>query len=312
MAHEFLTLADLVKVNDRNLADRDITDLLQDAPLMRALAADVASNGTTHKYLKETGAPVVGFRSPNTGRDNSKSADTEVSIDLKILDGSFAVDKALADAYHMGPEAYVAREAVRSLRACFFAAERQFVNGTGAAADGFVGLADALDADHEMVVDAEGDSEGTASSVYLIRTHADLNDAVAITGRDGQLDIGETVTQRLADGDGKTYSGYYTPIEGWLGLQIGGLRSVGRIINLTAQSGKTLTDALIYQAFSRFPASRMPNLIVMNRRSREQLRASRTATNVTGAPAPIPTDVDGVEILTTDAIGSDESILSGS
>ena len=44
MSDTFMTLADLVKMNDQNLADLQITDLLQDAPLLAALAADTASN----------------------------------------------------------------------------------------------------------------------------------------------------------------------------------------------------------------------------------------------------------------------------
>lgn len=311
MADDLLTLSDLIKLNDKNLADREISDLLNDAPLMRQLAADIASNGTTHKYLKETGAPVVGFRSVNEGREHDKSTDTEVSIDLKIVDASFTVDKALADAYRLGPEAYLAREGFRHLKAAFFLAEQQFINGTGSDSDGFNGLADELDDAHAMTVDAEGTTADTASSVYLIRTTGDLNDMTAITGRDGELMVGDSVVQRVSDGDAKHYSAYYTPIEGWLGLQIGGLRSVARIYNLTEDADKGLTDELIYKALELFPASRQPTHIVMNRRSQRQLRDSRTATNATGAPAPRPTEVEGIPIITTDGIGNTEALLGG-
>src|SRR5690606_15613970 len=122
-----------------------ISDLLNLAPMLNVLFADTASNGTTHKYLKETGAPVVGFRSVNAGRATSKSSDTQVSIDLQILAASFWVDKALADANPKGAGAHVAREANRHLRAAFFAAEQQMIYGTVAgAAEGSDGLADAL------------------------------------------------------------------------------------------------------------------------------------------------------------------------
>ncbi|HEY4260382.1 MAG TPA: hypothetical protein VGM98_09485, partial [Schlesneria sp.] len=94
MADTFASLADIVKLNDMNRSDIDVTDLLQDAPFLAALAAAEASNGTNHSYLKETGAPVVGFRAPNAGRFNSTDADTNVQIALQILDGSFSVDKA--------------------------------------------------------------------------------------------------------------------------------------------------------------------------------------------------------------------------
>mgnify|MGYP004281372961 FL=1 len=129
MADAFLTLSDLTTINDANLADRDISDLLDDAPLLARLAADVVP-GTDHKYVKETSAPVVGFRAVNDGLENTKSADTLVTINLKILDASFAIDKALADAYIGGPEAYIGREAARHLKSAFFHAEKQILSGT--------------------------------------------------------------------------------------------------------------------------------------------------------------------------------------
>lgn len=315
MADSFLTLADLVKVNDQNLADIEVSDLLDDAPLLAALAADFASNGTDHKYLKETGAPVVGFRAPNTGRENTKSADTLVTINLKILDASTTVDKALADAYQRGgPEAYVGREARRHLRAAFFHAEKQFINGTGNEADGFTGMADAATVDglaDAMVIDAGGTTINTASSVWLIRTNDMGTDVSAITGREGQIMIGDTIVQAIQDTvNGGRFSAYYTPIEGWLGLQVGSAFSIARIVNLTEDAGKGLTDDLIYQALAAFPASRQPNVIAMSRRSLRQLRESRTATNVTGAPAPRPTDVDGIPILSTDAIVNTEALVA--
>ena len=307
MADSYITVSELLTINDRNLADINVTDLLDDAPLLARLAADVASNGTQHKYTKETTAPVVGFRSANTGRENSKSGDT-------LLDASFTVDKAVADAWKNGPEAFIAREAKRHLKAAFFHAEKQIINGTGNEADGFDGLADAstLDAlSDTMVIDAGGTTAGTGSSVYLIRTNSDGADCTLITGMDGRIDMGDTVTQAIEDTtNGGRFTGYYTPILGWLGLQIGSAYSVGRIANLTEDSGKGLTDDLVYQALAQFPAARQPNLIVMNRRSLRQLRESRTATNATGAPAPRPTDVEGIPIIVTDAITSTETLLT--
>jgi len=314
MPDAFLTLADLVKLNDQNLADIEVTDLLDDAPLMRTLAADVASNGTDHKYTAEDGAPVVGFRAPNTGRENAKSSDRLVTINLKILDASFSVDKALADAFRRGPDAYIAREARRHLKAAFFAAEKQFINGTGVDADGFSGMADATNLDHsddDKVVDAGGTTADTGSSVWLLRTNDMGTDVTAITGEDGQIEIGESVVQAVEDvANGGRFTGYHTPIMGWLGLQVGSIHSIARIANLTEDADKGLTDLLVYRALELFPAAKQPNLIVMNRRSLRQLRESRTATNTTGAPAPRPTEVEGIPIVTTDAITSTEALLA--
>jgi hypothetical protein len=313
MADSFLTLANLVLINDQNLADVEITDLLDDAPLIAALAADTASNGTNHKYVKATGAPTVGVREVNTGRENSKSTDTLVEISLKLLDASFAVDQGLARPYKKGPEAYIQRELRRHLKAAFAAAEGQLLYGSDA--DGFDGLIDAttLDAlaDVLHVVNATGSSAGTGSSVFAIRTNNAGTDCQVITNEDGQIVVGETIEQAIEDvANGGRFPAYFTPVMGWLALQIGGVHSVKRLCNLTAETGKGLTDDLLADLLALFPAARQPNILAMNRRSLKQLQQSRTATNSTGAPAPFPTEAFGIPITVTDQIVSTETIVT--
>src|SRR5688572_17372198 len=105
MSDTFQTLADLVKINDVRANDLGMSDLFDDAPFLKALAATVASNGTDHKYLKESTAPTVGFRDVNTGIDHSASVDTLVEISLKYLDATHRCDIALAKGYYKGVDA---------------------------------------------------------------------------------------------------------------------------------------------------------------------------------------------------------------
>ena len=310
MANDYIDVAALATINDQNAIDAGCSDILDDSPALAAMPAIVASNGTNHKYIKNTGKPVVGFRSANDGRENDHSEDTLVTAALKILDASFRVDKAVADAYAGGAEALIAREAARHLRAAFASAESQIFDGTGADAGGFSGLANstALDAAADaLTIDAGGTTADTASSVYLIRT-GDA-DAAVVLGQNGNIEIGETVVQQVAGSTG-FYSAYYTPIEAWVGLQVGSIYSVGRIINVTADSGKGLTDALIASAIEQFPAARGPSVIAMNRRSLSQLQSSRTATNATGQPAPFPAEAFGIPVVVTDGISSTEALIS--
>jgi len=316
MAATYPTLAGLVKINDLNDADIDVTDLLQDAPVLAQLAAVMASNGTVHSYLKETGAPVVGFRAVSVGREHSASSDTEVTATLKLLDATWSVDQGLARGFAKGGlSAYLARESARQLKAAMFATEKQILNGVIGIGDagGFVGLRDSLLIANAMTVNATGDTATTGSSMYGIRTGNDNRDlAVVAGGTDGTptIEIGETVgIEKTSSGD-LTYPAWMTPIFAYLGLQLGSAQSIGRIANLTAQSGKGLTDALIADLLAKFPASRMPTFLTCSRRSLFQLQASRTATNTTGAPAPIPTESFGYPIITTDAIGNVEAIIS--
>lgn len=311
MADDLLTVSDFV-ADAFDLSPRQVSDLSIAAPLVMALPFEPSSNGTNHKYTKETGAPVVGFRAANAGREFDHSIDEVVSIDLKILDFSWAVDKALADAWRRGGAAgLIAREGARHLAAAFFQFEKQVIYGTGNDAGGFAGLAhnaafnQAADA---LVVNAGGTTANTGSSVWLITAREDAMSGVMPP--DLEMAIGETVVQSMTDGDGKHYPAYYTPGSVYCGLQIGGAYDVVRIANLTADSGKGLTDDLIYRALELFPGGRVPTHIVMNRRSQRQLRGSRTATNATGAPAPLPRDVDGIPILISEAITSTEALLA--
>ena len=309
MADDLLTIADLVG-DALDLSGAEVSNLLQDAPFFAQLPAVESSNGETHKYIKETGAPVVGFRAANDGREHDSSIDTAVTVTLKILDFSWKVDKAVADLWRQGgAQALIAREGARHLAAALFKAEQQYIDGTGADSNGFTGFAQSTELDglaDDMVIDAGGTTSSTGSSVYLIRQ----GDPDVVGVIKGDLSLGETVTQEVAGSATGSYPAYYTPACAHVGIQIGGKYSVGRIANLTADSGKGLTDDLVYEALAEFPAGRQPNRILMNRRSMRQLRESRTATTTTGAAAPRPAEVDGIPIIVTDGITSTETLLT--
>jgi hypothetical protein len=309
MPDDLYVLADFVG-DALDLSPAQVTDLSNAAPLLMSLPMVSSSNGTNHKYVKETGAPVVGFRALNAGRELDHSVDTVVSLDLKVLDFSWAVDYALAKAWRKGgAPALIAREGLRHLKAAFFEYEKQIIYGVGNQAGGFAGLLDNPQFDalaDEMVVNATGTTAATASSVWLIT--AGENAMCSVMREGNPIELGETVVVDMLDGTGKHFPAYYTPGSAWCGLQIGGAYDIVRIANLTADVGKGLTDDLIYTALSRFPGGRSPTHIVMNRRSLSQLRKSRTATNATGTPAPIPREVEGIPILVTEAISSTEAL----
>lgn len=317
MAHVYTSLADLIKINDANLADiDDMSDLLQEAPFLAALAAEVASNGTQHKYTVENGAPTVGFRAVNAGRENKASSDRLVTADLAILAASFIADQQLAKTYKKGEAAYMFREGKRHLKEAFAMNEKQIFYGTGTGGDstGFGGLAqaetvDALaDADH--VVNAGGSTVGGATSVWAIRSTDDGRDVQAIIGQEGEIDIAEYFPQMMLDGDGKHYPAFVCPIEGYTGLQIGSIWSFARIVNLTTQEGKGLTDSLLSQLLERFPSAKPPTHLVMNRQSGFQLQRSRTATTESGKDAELPKEYQNIPIILTDSILKTEALVA--
>jgi hypothetical protein len=304
------TIADSV-ADALNLAPVQTTDLLNVAPFVARLGAEESSDGVFHRYPVEDGAPTVGFRAENTGIDFSTDSDRIVNIELKILDWSHAVDKAVADAWRQGgKDAYMDRKGFRNLRAALSTYEKQVIYGTVAgAAAGFDGMADVLDGlSDAMVVSAGGTTVGTGSSVFAVRLGID--DVTGVYKGDSIANLGEMKEINMVDGTGKNFPAYHRGACSWLGLQVGSAFSFGRLANLTEDSGKTLTDDLIAELLSLFPTDRQPNVLLMNRRSLFQLRASRTATNATGAPAPIPAESFGVEIVPTDSILSTETLLA--
>ena len=316
MAESYNTLAGLVQLNDKNLADLDISDLLQDAPVLDAMFAQPASNGTLHKYLKQTTASSSAFRAALAGLTKTNSADTLVTDTLAILDASFDTDVALADAYRGGRDAWLQLETVRSLKTVFQNAEKQVFYGVGADSGGFVGLSDDPQLDalaDEMVVNAEGATVDEQTSCFLLRSGMD--DVSFILGNEGNIVVEEdpTIIQKVVNPgtDNKVYPALYVAVTGYCGFQIGGARSAARIANIDTNdltSTTAFTDDSIYAGISKFPAGRQPNMICMNRDALRMLRQSRTAVNPTGSPAPRPTEVDGIPIIVTDQIKSTEAV----
>lgn len=317
MADDLMTLARMVTINDQRVADLDVMDIFLSAPMLAALPADTASDGNTHKYLKVTGAPVVGFRVPNTGREYDVSESSLVTVTLAILAASTRCDKSLADIYRKGgATGYIARENAIALAAALKGAERQIIYGTGNDSGGFTGLFQNLNLlNHDMVIGAGCTTANSTTSVIMMRATPDMANATVIVGNDGQITQGDTVIIEAKDADGKAYPAYYTPIEGWVGMQFGSAVSCARLANIDGTAGassNTLNDDLLADLFECFPEEAPPTHIFCNKRAATQLKKSRTATSPTGAPAPYPTEWEGIPIITTSSIKNTEAVVAAS
>lgn len=313
------TVAEMATLNDLNVVDAGATDVFNDAPFIAALEAIPATNGITHSYLKQTAAPVVGFRSdPNNGIARGEADETSVTVTLKVLDASYDVAKAFADVYRRGqpnggPDAYMAMRGMQNLKAAFRKGEEQLFYGATAEgdSDGFTGMADALgNYGLAMVHNAGGNGTGGRTSVWAIRTTDDEANANLVLGNGANIEIGEYFEQTLDGANSQPRPSYVQHIEGWMGMQIGGARSIGRLCNVGGDV--TLNDALMGQLYNLFPEEAPPTHFVMNRHALEQLRSSRTATNVTGAEAPFPTQWENVPIIKTGSVKNDEAAVPAS
>lgn len=309
MADNPLTIADVMLRNSMDLDDIEVSQLLQDAPLFGILPGDESSNGNVHKYTRETGAPVVGFRAENVGRDHSKSADELVTVTLKFLDASNTVDVQVAEVAPGGPEAEINRESMRHLRAAMKLAEQQYIYGTDQEAAGFTGLVQAIGTtDAEKITKHTGLFAEDLTSIWLIRaTDADVK-AIA----KGGLDIHDSQLQQVQDATGKRYSAYVTAVHAWLGIQIGSKYSAHRIANVatnkTAAASKRASDDLILAAVDEMPYT--PTHVLMHRYAVRDLRLSRDNFNGALGPNNRATDVDGLPIVRMTSLKTDEALVA--
>lgn len=275
-----------------------------------ALGAARTIKGLNYKARVRTAVPTVGFRQANQGTAVVKSTYESRLFECFLMNPPFEVDKAVADTYEDGAAAYLAMEALGITEGAFQALGTAFFYGTHATfgkTDSFPGLLQTYDSS-SMVVDAGGTTDDTATSVWGVSWGP--QDVKWILGQGGEASVTDVTEVRLIDGSSNPYTGYHQELYLRPGLQVGSVYSVGRIKKLTEDSGKGLTDALIYSLLSKYPAGKAPDILYMNRRSLYQLRASRTATNATGAPAPIPTSVEGIPIAVTDSVISIEKLAT--
>jgi len=311
------TLLDVVKLKGGDAAVGLIDEASKAVPEVR-LGGARTINGLNYKPNVRTAVPTVNFRTANQGTAVAGSTFEQRLVECFLMNPPFEVDKAVADSYEDGAAAYLAIEALGITEGAFQALGRAFFYGTNATfgkTNAFPGLLQSYDSTN-MVVDATGTTATTGSSVWLVRWG--IQDVQWVLGEGGRAEVTDPVLVRLTDttDDHNPYMGWHQELYLRPGLQFGSVYSACRIKKITADSGKTLTDALLYQALQKFPAGKGPNACYMSRRSLYQLRASRTATNATGAPAPIPTDIEGaadggtqrIPIFVTDSVSDVETL----
>jgi hypothetical protein len=212
----------------------------------------------------------------------------------------------VADAYFRGAETLIAAEGIGMMESSFITLSKQFYYGVGNDAGGHPGVNDCIDP--SMVIDAGGGTAGKCTSVYAVRWG--MMETSWLWGLKGQIALSPVTTVQMFDKDGKPYTAYHQEINARPGLQVASKWSVAKIKNIeidVTSSTHTLTDKLLGQLKSLFPDARQPHYYYLTQAAREQLRASRTATNPTGTPPPTPTDFEGVPLKATFGINNTDN-----
>lgn len=304
MADALPTLLDIAKKNGSDQVAGLIDETIKFTPEVQ-LGYARTIKGLNYKTLVRTSLPSAGFRAANTGVDAVKSTWENRLYETYIFNPRWKCDKAVADSDEDGAAAFIALEADGVMKAAFQSLAKQFYYGTGNDVNGFAGLLAAYDSTN-MVVDAGGTTESTCSSVWAVRFGP--KEIAWLYGNNGALTLSDLREVEALDSNSKAFTAYVQEILARPGLQVGSKFSCARIKKLTADSGKGLTDALLAQSLTTFPAGWVPDMFLMTKRSREQLRKSRTATNPTGAPAPIPEEAFGIPIQATEALKDTETL----
>lgn len=297
------TLLDIAVLNGCDATTGLIEEVVVRHPELEFGAARTIK-GLNFPTSVRTSLPTVGFRAANSGTPASKSTYERRLIETYMFNPRWQCDKMVADSYEDGAPAFISIEAAGQMEASAILLCKQFYYGVANDALGFPGLQAFVDA--SLVVDATGTAVGGGSSLYAVKFGPQY--AQWLWGNGGKLPLSPVTEVQLLDAQGNPYTGYMQEISGRPGLQLGSRYTCGRIKNLTTDVGKGLTDALIGTLLSKFPVGYGPDAMFCSRRSLEQLRKSRTATNATGAEAPIPTEVLGVPLYPTDSIVDTETI----
>lgn len=277
------------------------------------MAAARPIKGVSYRTLVRTalGNPQGGsFRSANAGSVPIVHRYENREVQCFILEPRFQCDRAVADAHPDGAAFYIAQENEGTLEGEFQGLSKVFYYGQNATfgnAGAFPGLLAAYDSAN-MVVDAGGTTDSVASSVWAVKFGVKY--VQWLMGQNGSLNFSALRIESIIDPNDSTkrFDGYVQTMVARPGLQVGTTQCIGRIKKLTTDTGKGLTDALLSTLLSKFKVGMVPDVLFMTRRSRQQLQASRTATNPTGQPAPIPDNAFGIPIAVTEALVDTETL----
>lgn len=287
MADARLNLMDLAKLNGLDSMEPLIDETTKAAPELRVVPGRTIK-GLNYKTLVRTALPTVGFRNANEGTNATKTQYENRTVEAFMMNPRWQADKQVADAHEDGPGTLIAMEASAHLQASFQHVSSQFYYGTGNDSKGFPGLLASYDS-ASMTVDAEGTGNDT-TSVWFVKFgpgHVQF-----VYGLAGQMDLSDISERDAFDDNNKAFTVYHQEMSVHLGLQVVNNRSVGRIKNIDAD--KPLTDNLIYSMLAKFKGGIKPDAIFLTVEALELLRASRTATNATGAAAPTPESIPTV------------------
>lgn len=283
-----------------------INEVTQQAPEVAQFPMFRLDSGVVYRSQFLVELPSVGFRKLGDGVSASKGRWEERELKCFLFSGRAEAERAAGQADSGGMAAIEARAVKGTALAAILELGSQIFYGVANEADGFPGLKAFTPFGGAYTYNATGSTDGTASSVYGVKFGEEYTRLVH--GLTDPLMLGDFRDQDITGNNNKPVPGRVADLEGWIGLQIAHKASVLRICNLTAQSGKGLTDVVGGDALDLLPIGMKPDVWFMSKRSVTQLRKSRITPEV--PYPPMPTDLEGIPIIVTDSILNTDSVES--
>lgn len=329
-----ITMLDLAKLNSdrvRGLVEENVGAVPEIAGFP---AVQLGAGELKFETLVRTGYPLASFHHMGEGLANSKSTWKKETFECFPFGGRVQAAKQTADQHKRGGAAALfAAESSGIARVAMFEIAQQIWYGRNNDAKGFPGCKN-MTAFGTTFTDpltgktyalningSTGATANTGSSVYFVRysRNQDVPDGIQLAfGNDELFSLPDPIVNDIVDPNDSTkmLRVYASVMDGFAGLIIPNQHSVRRIGNLSSDSGKGLTWALMDQAWASWPQGIKPDAIYMSARSQTQLQANSTVTLMgtgTDRPAqpttaPLPVVYNGVPIIVTDAIADNEAI----
>ncbi|MBT9450634.1 hypothetical protein ICN84_11205 [Akkermansia glycaniphila] len=318
----FTTLLD-IQMKSGVAKDKVIVDnVLMAVPELKRLPAHTIP-GTSYTYRVRNYAPRLGFRPANAGIGIHKTSYELKNDSCYILQAMIGVDRMVAAADPDGWQSVLAEEVESHMQGITLSIGSQLYYGKALDPDGFSGYTEAIGDYMTLSADAERNADNAANQKYNKGTSAwfVVEDPKMLRlefGNSQGISFGPVRESDLAvkdkDGNMATMPAKVQDVGAWLGLSVRSEFALARIKNIDAEH--PLTDELLAEALSFFPAGVRPSALYVNPFARRLLQQSRSKrmTNINGqqetTTAPLPTEYEGIPIVCTDAILNDESAES--
>lgn len=305
-----LTFLDLAKRTNSDATIGLVEENLEFAPELSVLPIREIV-GTEYKITLRDELPEGGFRAANTGVQLSSSKYRQENVSCYFFDVQVQVDEAIAQGDPLEIGDILTDEASGALKGALLTLGRQIYYGDTASKYGFSGFQKSVDPN--MIVNAGGSGDNTTTAWFVFESHQGVHVPV---GHRGSINgLGDWMKQQVTGENNSKFMAYVNNMSSYIGLSVASRYSLGCIRNIT--SAKPLTDALGAEMLSKFPVGMIPTRCFMNRSAAFYLQNSRSAignwaANAKGKDAysALPEEIQGIPIVRTDSINSNEKAVA--